>query len=157
MKKIFIFAAAITFALSGMAQDKNKGKGHNKDKSQKQSKHSSDKNHHENNDDDDRRYGKNNGHDDVYQTGQNNNGKYSKNQPAKVRAAFNRDYPNATNVTWTKDRGNWTASFPNSIYRVNATYSANGQRLNGRSTRTNRKTSSSTGDGSIWDKILTKQ
>lgn len=157
MKKLLVFATAITIALSGMAQDKNNGKGHNKDKSEKNSKHSSDKNHHENDDDYDRRYGKNKGNDDVYQTGKNNNGKYSKKQPAKVRAAFNRDYPNATNVTWTKYRGNWTASFPNGIYRVNATYSANGQRLNGRSTRTNRRSSNTNTDGSIWDKILTKQ
>src|SRR6266498_4487105 len=28
--------------------------------------------------------------------------KYSKNQPAKVRAAFASDYPNAVNVSWSK-------------------------------------------------------
>ena len=28
--------------------------------------------------------------------------KPSKNQPAKVRAAFQRDYPNATHVRWSK-------------------------------------------------------
>lgn len=62
----------------------------------------------------------------------NSCGKLSKNQPAKVRAAFQRDYPNARNVTWTKCRGDWTATF-NGAFRSTAIYHANGQR---RDTRT---------------------
>jgi hypothetical protein len=54
--------------------------------------------------------------------------KASKNQPAKVRQAFQRDYPNATNVYWTKYRGDWTATFGNGIYRSTAVYHANGER-----------------------------
>ena len=57
----------------------------------------------------------------------------SKNQPAKVRAAFQRDYPNAGNVSWSKYRGDWTASFGNGFYRSTALYHANGER---RDTRT---------------------
>lgn len=57
----------------------------------------------------------------------------SKNQPAKVRAAFQRDYPNAGNVSWSKYRGDWTASFGNGFYRSTAVYHANGER---RDTRT---------------------
>ena len=57
----------------------------------------------------------------------------SKNQPAKVRAAFQRDYPNAGNVTWYKYRGDWTASFGNGLFMSTAVYHANGQR---RDTRT---------------------
>jgi len=57
----------------------------------------------------------------------------SKNQPAKVRAAFQRDYPNAVNVSWSKYRGDWTASFGNGLYRSTAVYHANGER---RDTRT---------------------
>lgn len=57
----------------------------------------------------------------------------SKNQPAKVRAAFQRDYPNAGNVSWYKYRGDWTASFGNGLYRSTALYHANGER---RDTRT---------------------
>jgi hypothetical protein len=60
-------------------------------------------------------------------------GKPSKNQPAKVRAAFARDYPNATGVTWSKYRGDWTATFHNGIFRSTAVYHANGER---RDTRT---------------------
>jgi hypothetical protein len=57
----------------------------------------------------------------------------SKNQPAKVSAAFQRDYPNAGNVSWSKYRGDWTASFGNGLYRSTALYHANGER---RDTRT---------------------
>lgn len=59
--------------------------------------------------------------------------KYSKNQPAKVRAAFASDYPNAVNVSWSKYRGDWTATFNNGITRSVAVYHANGER---RDTRT---------------------
>lgn len=52
----------------------------------------------------------------------------SKNQPAKVRQAFQRDYPTATNVYWTKYRGSWTATFGNGVWRSTAVYHANGER-----------------------------
>jgi hypothetical protein len=54
--------------------------------------------------------------------------KPSKNQPAKVRAAFAKDYPGATAVSWSKYRGDWTASFNNGLVRSVAVYHANGQR-----------------------------
>ena len=59
--------------------------------------------------------------------------KPSKNQPAKVRANFQRDYPNATNVYWSKYRGDWTATFRNGPWMSTAVYHANGDR---RDTRT---------------------
>lgn len=60
-------------------------------------------------------------------------GKISKNQPAKVRQNFQRDYPYAVNVRWTKCRGDWTATFGNGIFLSTAIYHANGDR---RDTRT---------------------
>jgi len=54
--------------------------------------------------------------------------KASKNQPAKVRTNFSNDYPNATNVSWSKYRGDWTATFNNGISRSVAVYHANGRR-----------------------------
>jgi hypothetical protein len=60
-------------------------------------------------------------------------GKASKNQPAKVRSNFARDYPNATNIRWTKCRGDWTARFGNGLFLSTAVYHANGDR---RDTRT---------------------
>lgn len=54
--------------------------------------------------------------------------KFSKSQPAKVRTAFAKDYPNASGVSWSKYRGDWTASFNNGIVRSVAVYHANGQR-----------------------------
>ncbi|MEO6549019.1 MAG: hypothetical protein ABIN94_13510 [Ferruginibacter sp.] len=59
--------------------------------------------------------------------------KSSKNQPAKVRAGFQRDYPNAVNVVWSKYRGDWTATY-NSVWgRSTAVYHANGERKDTRS------------------------
>ena len=60
--------------------------------------------------------------------GDENCNKPSKNQPAKVRAAFQRDYPNAFNVRWTKCRGDWTATFSGGLFRSTAVYHANGDR-----------------------------
>lgn len=57
----------------------------------------------------------------------------SKNQPAKVRASFSRDYPSVVNVRWTKCRGDWTATFANGPFMSTAVYHANGDR---RDTRT---------------------
>lgn len=59
--------------------------------------------------------------------------KPSKNQPARVRAAFKRDYPYAANVLWSKYRGDWTARFTNGPFISTAVYHANGDR---RDTRT---------------------
>lgn len=76
-------------------------------------------------------------HDDVIWEGTKDKDgggpKPSKNQPAKVRAAFQKDYPNATNVRWSKYRGDWTATFGNGVFTSTAVYHANGDR---RDTRT---------------------
>ena len=52
----------------------------------------------------------------------------SKNQPTQVTAAFKKDYPNATNVSWSKFRGDWTATFRNGASTSTAVYHANGER-----------------------------
>ena len=54
--------------------------------------------------------------------------KFSKNQPAKVRSSFNKDFPNATAISWSKYRGDWTATFKNGIFYSTAVYHANGNR-----------------------------
>ena len=79
---------------------------------------------------------KNDEYDKKVWDGIDNNGscmKPSKNQPAKVSAAFQRDYPFASFVRWSKCRGDWTASFNNGLFRSTAVYHANGAR---RDTRT---------------------
>jgi hypothetical protein len=81
----------------------------------------------------------------------NVNGKYSKNQPSNVTASFQRDYPYAKNVTWSKYKGDWTASFGNGIYRSTAVYHANGQR---KDTRTVIKRNDLPGDGGLWERIF---
>lgn len=77
--------------------------------------------------------------------------KVSKNQPTKVLEAFRRDYPNATNVVWTKYKGDWTASFGNGIFRSTAVYHANGER---RDTRTLITRKDLPGEKTIWDRIF---
>ncbi len=129
MKKFLFVLAAFTLSLGAMAQGNGKGKGQ-----QKQGK-KYDKAHKSKAHDDDRYENNRRGNDGTYRNNDqqgNNNGKYTNNAPRKVRDAFYRDYPNAGNVSWTKDRGVWTARFNgggifgggNSV-----SYKANGQRV----------------------------
>jgi hypothetical protein len=138
MKKIFLLLSAVTLSLAILAQgnsgSKSKGKTDNatvaKDKGKadkekadkvKADKAKADKEKKERGDHDTR----------VWEGTTDKGGagpKFSKNQPAKVRQAFQRDYPNAMNVYWTKYRGDWTATFGNGPWRSTAVYHANGQR-----------------------------
>ncbi len=141
MKKFFLLITGFIFSLTIIAQgnsgDKGKAKskkeksatqGNNeqkekeaKEKKEKEAKEKKEKDEHSKK---------------VWDgtTGKRGKGpKLSKNQPAKVRAAFQRDYPGAGNVTWSKYRGDWTATFGSGAYRSTALYHANGER---RDTRT---------------------
>ena len=121
MKKyilLFVISAGLCFSASAQREH---GKGHDKEK------------HEKHDDDDDDQYDDKGGqkkhgnrrHDD------NSRQKYAKNAPAKVREAFNRDFPNASNISWTKNRNIWTASFSGSIFGTRqASYTANGTRVN---------------------------
>jgi hypothetical protein len=122
MKRIAILILATLITTGAIAQnDKAKGKGKDKTKNEKSVGKDDPNKKHE---------------DVVWEGTSDTNGKGpkpSKNQPAKVRASFQRDYPNAVNVTWSKYRGDWTASFGNGLLRSTAVYHANGDR---RDTRT---------------------
>lgn len=78
--------------------------------------------------------------------------KPSRNQPAKVRSAFQEDYPTAANVSWHKYRGDWTATFTNGLIRSTAVYHANGQRKDTRTIIPQKQT-----PRVIIDEILKKQ
>ena len=141
MKHILTLLLSFTIVTAGLAQGNGNGKNKNKkDKSQKHANKS-----------DDRYENDNTG---IF-GGQNNGvnqGKVSKNQPAKVRTAFQRDYPYASNVTWTKNQGTWTATFNNGgIFntRTSATYHANGQRRDAYDSPQN-----SQAQGTVLDRIL---
>ncbi len=121
MKKYLLLFTAVAIAATTVAQGNSQGKGKIKSKQNKEVK-IKDKNEREDN----REWEGNN-----QNTGK---GKYAKNQPAKVRAAFQRDYPNAGNVVWNKYRGDWTATFNSRWGRSTAVYHSNGER---RDTRTN--------------------
>jgi hypothetical protein len=139
MKQLFFMAIATVFSLSVAGQGNSGGKGKNKQNQssvQKKDKdQGKDKANKKSNDDNNDQQKK--AHDKkVWEgTGQNENDgpKPSKNQPAKVRESFARDYPGAQNVTWSKYRGDWTATFRNGISTSTAVYHANGER---RDTRT---------------------
>ena len=114
-----------TISFTAMSQNKGHGKG--------KSKHEK---HENNNDQNDHNYGNNEDRNDNEDRNNGNGGKYSKNLPSQVAASFNRDYPGATNVSWTKSRGVWTASFNNGILRNRVSYAANGQQVGVNSTNT---------------------
>lgn len=115
MKKLLLLLFVASFGIAGSAtaqKKSNKNCGNDKNKYSKK--------YDRRNDD---RWDRNNG---TY------NNKYSSNAPRRVRDAFNRDYPNVSNVTWTKDRGVWTANFRRSGLfggNSNVSYTANGERL----------------------------
>ncbi|MES2772975.1 MAG: hypothetical protein V4722_02235 [Bacteroidota bacterium] len=134
MKKYFILFLAASIAITaGMAQGNSKNKGKDKVKI---------------------KTAKNNKGNEVNWDGtqQSGNGKLSKNQPTKVTAAFQRDYPAAGNVVWSKYRGDWTATFNSGFGwgRSTAVYHANGER---RDTRTRIKINELP-NRTIWDKIF---
>jgi len=149
MKKLLLLVPAITLSLAGIAQGKSQGKGQGKSKDhQAETKSKSSQ--------------EGNGHADVHYnqkvwagTNDGNGGKGpkpSKNQPAKVSDAFYRDYPGATNVVWSKYRGDWTATFGSGLSGSRtAIYHANGER---RDTRSVINRSQLPGGGSVWDKIF---
>ncbi len=146
MKKLFLLSIAAAISFGALAQNKHGNK--HKDHKQKTSKNA-DRDYDDDRDDGDRRdrrYGRydNDRRDGRYDNdrrdGRYDDGKYSKNLPRKVSDAFYRDYPNATNVNWTKDQGAWTANFRGTgIFGGNKTvsYRANGQRINSNNNRNN--------------------
>ena len=147
MKKLLLIALVSFAAFTATAQ----GNGKNKQKKAKSEKverdnddrYEKDRKDRDNDDryekdrkdrDNDDRYEKdrkdrdNRGNDQIL----NQSDKYSKNTPRKVGDAFNRDFPNATSVTWTKNQGSWTANYRNGGIlggSGTATYRANGQRV----------------------------
>ncbi len=56
-------------------------------------------------------------------------GKFSTNIPARVAESFYHDFPYANNTYWSKEKGNWIATFNNGATRTKAVYHANGERL----------------------------
>lgn len=131
MKKILLFLSATIISVSILAQGNSQGKGKTKEKDKGKSEQAG------NNAKDNKDKADKDDHDKKVWEGtytkEGDGPKPSKNQPAKVRSSFQRDYPNATNVSWSKYRGDWTATFRNGVWISTAVYHANGER---RDTRT---------------------
>jgi len=132
MKKFFLLSTGFIFSLMMIAQgNSDNGKGNDKSKNEKTAKQGSSEQKEAN---EKKRHDEHNKKIWDGTSDKSSQGPVpSKNQPAKVRSAFQRDYPNAGNVSWSKYRGDWTASFGNGFYRSTALYHANGER---RDTRT---------------------
>ena len=129
MKKLLILTLAIGVSAAGFSQ-KGKGKSNASDATKKEARkvilgdettktEKKDKGSNGNG-------GSHNG--GAVWGGTSGTGKPSKNQPAKVSQAFAADYPGAGNVSWSKYRGDWTATFNNNGITSTAVYHANGQR-----------------------------
>jgi len=130
MKKFFLLITGFIFSLTIVAQGKSGEKGKAKSKNERSASIV-------NNEQKEKEAREKKVHDEhskkIWEGASGNGPKSSKNQPAKVRAAFQRDYPNASNVSWSKYRGDWAANFGNGFYGLTALYHANGER---RDTRT---------------------
>ena len=151
MKKIIFTSLIAVISLSTFAQGKsgknknhhgnevfNKNKEHDddryKDRDKKNKKDKNDDRDEDRNEDRDRndRRDRDENRRDRDENRRDNTGKYSKNTPRKVADVFARDFPNATNVSWTKNSGTWTAHFGGGGIIPNTrtvTYRANGQRV----------------------------
>lgn len=141
MKYLNLFLLILFISTAGFAQGKSQGKGKHKEKhnTEYNKKDKSD------NDNDNDRIRQNNKK--IY--GNDSQKGYSKNQPKKVTAAFLRDYPGATNVSWGKYKGDYTATFNNGLWRSTAVYHANGERRDTRTGLTRDQL-----PGNIWDRIF---
>ena len=137
MRKLFFIAASLLISTGVLAQGKSRGKGKDKQKdntvqngSQGNGKAKVNGNDNAKEDKAKEDKIKNDEHDRKVWDGIGDNScmKPSKNQPAKVRSSFQRDYPYAASPRWTKCRGDWTATFANGIFISTAVYHANGDR-----------------------------
>jgi hypothetical protein len=132
MKQLFIFLFASILSIAISAQGNGQGKGKGTVKSENNTSNDKSNNKEKDKDTKDRTDHEKKIWVGTY-TKTSDGPKPSKNQPAKVRSAFQRDYPNASNVYWSKYRGDWTATFRNGLWMSTAVYHANGDR---RDTRT---------------------
>ena len=127
MKKIFLLAIGFIFSLTMIAQGNKGEKGKQKEKSKNEKS-----TNHSNKQQKEKEAKEKDEHNKKVWEGtsdkKGNGPKLSKNQPAQVRAAFQRDYPNASNPSWSKYRGDWTATFRNGLYMSTVVYHANGER-----------------------------
>ena len=139
MKNIYALTLCMFFGVSMLFAQGNSGKAKNKKENKSNQVYKS--------------KGNSKKSPEVLVTNNNNPGKFSKNQPTNVTSAFQRDYPYAKNVTWSKYKGDWTATFGNGIYRSTAVYHANGAR---KDTRTVINRNDLPGNGTIWDRIFSR-
>ena len=141
MKHLNFFLILLLISATSLAQGNSHGKAKGKDKNNDNISHSKQKN--------DRNNNKNSENEKSWEYGNSTPARYSNHQPKKVIAALTRDYPGASNISWSKYKGDYTATFNNGIWRSTAVYHANGERRDTRTVVTKQQL-----PGTIWDKIF---
>ena len=143
MKQLFFLGAILMISTATMAQGNSQGKGKGKDKDKHEAKIENSGDQREENEGNEK-------NEKNWNKGNSSQSGYAKHQPKKVMAALLRDYPMATNIYWSKYKGDYTATFNNGPWRSTAVYHANGDR---RDTRTVLTRAQLPGDGT-WDRIF---
>ncbi len=141
MKHLNFFLILLLISVTSLAQGNSHGKAKGKDKNDDNIINSKQKN--------DRNNDRNSENEKSWEYGNSTPARYSNHQPKKVIAALLRDYPRATNISWSKYKGDYTATFNNGIWRSTAVYHANGERRDTRTVVTKQQL-----PGTIWDKIF---
>ena len=142
MKQLFFLGAILMIYTATMAQGNSKGKGKGKDKDKYKTEIGNSKDQREENE-------VNEKNEKNWNKGNSSQSGNAKHQPKKVMAALLRDYPMATNISWSKYKGDYTATFNSGIWRSTAVYHANGERRDTRTVLTRAQL-----PGTIWDRIF---
>lgn len=137
MKQLFFLGAILMISTATMGQGNSKGKGKVKGKDKHKTEIENSRDQREENE-------------KTWNKGNSSKSGNAKHQPKKVMAALLRDYPMATNISWSKYKGDYTATFNNGPWRSTAVYHANGDR---RDTRTVLTRAQLPGGGK-WDGIF---
>ena len=137
MKHFNFFWVIVLISANSLAQGNSHGKAKGKDKHEADISNSKEENE------------GNKGKEKKWKNGNSSHAGYSNHQPKKVAAALLRDYPGATNVSWSKYKGDYTATFNSGIWRSTAVYHANGERRDTRTVLTRAQL-----PGTIWDRIF---
>ena len=167
MKQLFFLLTIVTMSMVVVAQGNGKGHGHNKNKGkshgkEKDKEYKDEKEKHKeynNEKEDDKEFRNEKEKDKKDKDGDESeiafpnqhvhHGNNARHRPKKVTAALLRDYPAANNVSWSKYRGDYKATFNNGVLRSTAVYHANGERRDTRTTLTRAQL-----PGTIWEKIF---
>ncbi len=137
MKQLFFLGVVLMISTATMAQGNSQGKGKGKSKEKHKTEKGDSRDIREENEENDKK-------------GNSSRDGNANHQPKKVMSALLRDYPSASNISWSKYKGDYTATFNNGPWRSTAVYHANGDRRDTRTVLTRAQLPGSV----IWDPIF---